>query len=202
MWEGKGEPFVPADGGSLPVAGCVLPGPPADHPRLLTGARHPVASALGRPTRYWLAVAETSPALREPSLLLMPGDMLLLECDPAWVSRPDLTDRRLCGVRLSGPGGSEYHLGRVLRQPEGLVVRLLGGVLAPALPPVAPQPTRKAATRRRRTIRPLDVEEAQARAREQSQEMRRNDAAAGLPIAQSDIVAVQVCLVRPELTGE
>ena len=49
--------------GTLPVAGCVLPGPPSVHEAVLTGQRHPVAEALDRSSRYWLELPAGFPIL-------------------------------------------------------------------------------------------------------------------------------------------
>jgi hypothetical protein len=197
---GTGQPIPFPERGSLPIAAGVLPGPPLEYPHLLGGSRHPVADALSRPTRYWLLLAQNSPLVREPSLRLAPGDLLLLDSDPAWTRRPDLTDGRLCGVRLPAHPSPEYHLGRVVLLPRGLVVQLFGGSFVwprPASPTAGRVPDRDT-PRPRRKVRMLEGEKEKKRKREQVEEQARTDARDGLPIDQGDIVAVLVYMVRPD----
>ncbi len=185
---GTGQPLVLPERGTLPVAAGLLPGPPLLFPQLLSGSRHPVADALGRPTRYWVALAPDSDLVREPRLRLAPGDLLLLEADPAWTRRPDLTDGRLCGVRLAARPEPVYRLGRVAPADAGAVVSLFGGAF---VPPYRPTPSR--------VIRTPEAIEARKLARERAVAEARRAAAEGLPIDRADIVAVQVYMARPEL---
>lgn len=198
---GTGQPIPFPERGSLPLAAGVLPGPPLEYPHLLGGARHPVADALNRPTRYWVALSQNSPLVREPALRLAPGDHLLLEADAAWTRRPDLTEGRLCGVRLSAYPEPEYHLGRVLLMPQGLVVQLFGGSFLWPHPPSSPSTkhaSEKAKPRLRRKTRPLENEEQNTRKREQIKEQAQTEARDGLPISREDIVAVLVYMARPD----
>lgn len=202
---GGGPPLVVPGSGSLPIGTGILPGPPLENPQLLSGATHPVADALNRTTRYWIELSAHSPLIREPSLLVAPGDFLLLEADPAWTRRPDMTVGRVCGVRFQTFPGPEYHFGQVMHGPSRLTARLFGKSFVtpePLFPKAKPaSPTRKepGPTVRRR-VRDLDKDEKNARAWELAVEQARRKAAEGLPISQEDIVAVQVYMARPDLT--
>ncbi len=216
---GEGQPLNLPPRGTLPVAAGVLPGLPEQHAHLLTGARHPVAEALDRPSRYWLELPSGSPLLGDESLRLLAGDLLLIEADPAWTGRPDLVDGRLGGIRLArGQQGTEYPLGKFYRSPQGLIFEALDTALRlftfPAPPsahspemvplsaPEAPEPEEPPRARRRRTVRMLEHEERKAEARNQggqNQPMVRAEPeeqpAAALTL--QDIVAVCVYLARP-----
>ena len=196
---GAGEPTYAPQDGSLPTAAGVLPGPPLRHPHLLTGARHPVARSLDRDTRYWLSLSPTSPLLREPALRLAAGDLLLVEADPEWTGRPDMTDGRLCGVRFLALPEPTYELGLVSSSQGEAIVKLVGGAFAPPPPALTTRPKPPEDRNLRRKVLDLEGEEAKAIKREQLKSEAKQAAAEGLPIAQADIVAVQVYMVRPDL---
>lgn len=223
---GEGPPLTLPPKGTLPVALGVLPGPPLRYPHLLTGQRQPVAADLDRETRYWLDLQANSLLLRDATLALLPGDLLLMETDTAWTRRLDLIEGRLCGVRcrqgLPDPG---YRLGKLYSDADGVVFDMLDGILrfalevsSPPLPTLPPPPSPETRTRRtydedypprRRTIRPLHKEEQKAEARRQAQEQRRLEAASptttavtagrqeGGTFAIDDVVGVCVYLARP-----
>ncbi len=197
---GAGQPLYLPEEGSLPVATGLLPGPPLRYPQLLSGARHAVARAHDRETRYWLLLGPTSPLVREPALRLASGDLLLLETDAGWTRQPNLTHGRLCGVRFAGRPEPCYEVGVVAWASEGARVRLFGGAFVP--PPPAPskrlKPREGAPLRRK--VRLLEDEEAKKKRREEAEATSRQAAAEGLPITQDDIVAVQVYMARPELS--
>jgi len=194
---GEGEPWGADTRGTLPVATALLPGSPLRYPHLLSGQRHPVARDFERATRYWLSLTESSPLLCTPALNMLPGDLLLLETCDEWTRRPDLTDGRTCGVQFATEFGTHYRLGVVTSSARGPSVRLFGGTFVPP-PPLAPKQRRlREGVRRRRTVRFLDREEAKARARDQKESAAKQAAALGLPIMQSDVVAVQVYMARP-----
>jgi hypothetical protein len=170
LMRGVGQPLTFPPKGTLPVAMGVLPGPPAEHVQLLTGARHPVAEALDRGSRYWLALQPSSPLVRAPELSLLAGDLMLMETDPAWRSRLDFVDGRLCGAHIPGePSESRYELGKLGRDSTGFflnlyshIVRLTGQPLPS--PPTHPeadrsgQPRPRPFGRRRPILRNLDEE--------------------------------------------
>ena len=204
---GTGQPLPYREKGSLPIALGILPGLPMQFPNLLTGSRHPVAEALDRHSRYWLLLTQNSPLVHEPELRLAQGDLLLLEADKAWTRRLDLTDGRICGVRLQARPEPSYHLGRVDLSSHGLVVRLFGGssVMSArpsvpssskpqtSIPPSTEYPTKP---RLRRQVKNLNSEEESAPIRRQFWDQAQK-AAEGVPIAREDIVGVPVYLVRP-----
>lgn len=217
---GEGQPLTLPPQGTLPVALGVLPGPLDEHAQLLTGQRHPVAEALDRPSRYWLELPSTSPLLRDNSLWLLAGDLLLMETDPAWVNRPDLIEGRLCGVRLPRrERETAYAVGKLYRDPLGLVFdaaleavfRLATSpVPSPALPSGsapssaadAQESGERPRVRVRRKVRVLDQEKKKAAARAKA--MHGQQGTSSEPeeclspaITLQDVVAVCVYLARP-----
>lgn len=198
---GMGQPIPIPTEGSLPVAVGPLPGPPLRYPHLATGIRHPVAKTHERPTRYWLALSSTSALLREPMFALAPGDLLLFEGDPAWTHRPDMTDGRLCAVQFADEYESTLEIGLVASTPHQVVVRLFGGSFVLPAPPKTRSgaPSKVSSTPIRRRIRPLEVEEKKARMREKSIAEAKLAAADGLVIKQTDIVAIQIYMARPQM---
>ena len=208
----------------MPVAAALLPGPPREHPGLLSGQRHPVARALDRESRYWLVLQVRTPLLRDESLQLLEGDMLLMETDAAWTSRLDLVEGRLCGVCVRTVAADPvYAVGKFCRDAGGSFLDTGDKVfrLAESLPSssrsAAPhaEPIARVKTiigGKRRTIRPLEEEEKKARRKsevqqqEQAGETPANDAGtspggskeyAASVFALRDVVAVCVYLVRP-----
>ncbi len=216
---GEGQPLTLPPKGTLPVAAGVLPGPPEQHPQLLTGQRHPVAEALDRASRYWLELPPGSPLLRDESLHLLAGDLLLMEADPAWTGRMDLIEGRLGGIHLPrGQQEASYPLGKFSRGPLGLIfdaldmaLRLVTFPVPPFVPPQetpppsapeAPESEERHRTRKGPTLRMLKDEERRAEARRQglqSQTRTRvepeEQPAAAFTL--QDIVAVCVYLARP-----
>jgi hypothetical protein len=213
---GEGQPLALPPKGTLPVAMGVLPGPPAEYSHLLTGQRHPVAEALDRSSRYWLDLPSTSQLLRDITLRLLAGDLLLMETDLAWISRPDLIEGRLCGVRLPRrEPETAYALGKLYRDPLGLVfdaaldvVLRLATSPVPPLSPPATTPLSSATENReerhrkkRRKVRLLDREEEKAEARHalHGQHGVSAELQEELPptFNLQDVVAVCVYLARP-----
>lgn len=197
---GVGQPVPFPEDGSLPVVAGVLPGPPLRFPQLLTGTRHPVARGLDRPTRYWHQIGSRSPLVRDPSQRLVPGDLLLMETAADWVGRSDMTMGRLCGVRFPGYPEPFHELGLVIASPGGLLARLFSGSFVPPLPEPTTRRKRKPDVELRRKVRLLENEEQKAERRKQAEAAARKAAEEGLTIQQDDIVAVQVYMVRPELS--
>ena len=202
---GEGQPLTIPPKGTLPVALGVLPRPLQAASPLLTGQRHPVAEALDRESRYWVELQIGSPLLRDDALRLSAGDLLLMEADSAWTSRPDLIEGRLCGVCSNyGVAGPTYAIGKVYRDSHGLVFDALAVVLRLASPmdvssPASPDPGPdmvaaggKTQSGRRRKIRMLDREKEKAEVRRNTAEIRRD-----ATFILHDIVAVCVYLARP-----
>ena len=224
---GEGPPLALPPKGTLPVALGVLPGAPLRHPHLLIGQRQPVADALDRETRYWLELQGNSSLLRDATLALLPGDLLLIETDTAWTRRLDLTEDRLCGVRCRhGLAEPTYRLGKLYRDTGGVVFDTLEGVLRLAaesspppssstLPPPPSPATRPVPTAAQegpyqcRKVRMLHKQEQKEEARRQAQEQRRSEApstttTSDVPVQQpestftvEEVVGVCVYLVRP-----
>jgi transcriptional regulator with XRE-family HTH domain len=199
---GAGQPLPLPEQGSLPIASGVLPGPPLEFPHLLTESRHPVGDALARPTRYWLPLPATAPLVRVPDYRLMVGDLLLMEGDRSWTRRPDLTDGRLCGARVSGGPEITYQLGWLEPTRSGLTLHL-GAIPdsppAPALPTTGSEHAAAESrnpVRRRRTIRIPKTEEQRAESRRAARNVEpppRNI----VTCDRGDVVAVCVYLARP-----
>jgi len=148
LLNGRGKtPFV-AMRGTLPVAVGILPGPPSAHVQLLTGDRHPVAEAMERPTRYWLAVQTDSPLLEPTELKIATGDFLLIETDSEWTSRDDLLAGRLCALRLRRGDACSYVWAIVGREADQLKTTVLAFLQKPeanehTIPPVDTQKRRR-----------------------------------------------------------
>src|SRR4051794_31806674 len=85
VYEGKGGPLadldrsVPSGEPMLPVARCVLPGPPQGESALMTGSLFPVAASFHRASRYWLEVQPHDPVALAPEQRIAVGDLLLME---------------------------------------------------------------------------------------------------------------------------
>lgn len=211
LLRGEGPPLSLPPKGARPISLGILPGSPLDHVQLLVGQHHPVAETLDRESRYWLELQSSLPLLRDVNLRLLPGDMLLMETDPAWTARLDFVEGRICGVRLyAGTPESTFVLGKVYRDSLGLVfdavdwvIRQAGTALpmSPA-PSVAPTPKASATPRTRpfrRKIRMLDDEEKKASGRFKADEQLSRQPLGDQPdtFNLQDIVGVCVYLARP-----
>lgn len=118
---GEGEPLLPPSLGTLPVASGILPGWPERHTELMTGERWPTAEAFIRPSRYWLRVEPTCPALRAAELALLTGDLLLMDANTAvWADRLDDCNGKLFGVRVRRGEQVSYTLALLRRNATGL----------------------------------------------------------------------------------
>jgi len=113
VYQGLGEPLAdPARGEltaepMLPVARCVLAGPPQGEAALLTGARFPVAASFHRPSRYWLEAQPFDPFVLDPDGRIAAGDLLLMETDAGvWGRNPQVLAGRLCAIREGGDAPS------------------------------------------------------------------------------------------------
>lgn len=143
---GEGEPLLLPTRGSLPLAVGILPGWPERYAELLTGERHPVAEAHDRASRYWFKVEANCPALREVSLALLPGDLLLFDANTAlWLDRLDQLVGRLFGLRLRRGQHLSYVLGLLSKDEIGFVFDLFGEIIRQAVVLTPPKPEKKAA---------------------------------------------------------
>lgn len=113
IYEGKGEPNispgqdVPTGEPMLPVARCVLPGPPQGESALMTGSLFPVAASFHRASRYWLEVQLHDPVALAPERKVAAGDLLLMESDAGvWGWNPQVLAGRLCAIRERGDAPS------------------------------------------------------------------------------------------------
>jgi hypothetical protein len=201
---GEGQPLTIPPKGTLPVALGILSRPLQASSPLLTGQRHPVAEALDRESRYWVELQIGSPLLRDDTLRLLAGDLLLMESDSAWTSRLDLIEGRVCGVCLNhGVAGPTYAIGKIYRDTLGLVFDALAVVLRLASPidllspsssntdPGTAAAGQKNQSGRRRNIRMLDLEKEKAESRRKAAGQR------AVTFELQDVVAVCVYLARP-----
>jgi transcriptional regulator with XRE-family HTH domain len=216
---GEGAPFAPTTRGTLPVALGVLPGWPERFPERLTGQRHPIAEALERASRYWMAVPAGSPLTAVACLALLPGDLILFDANPdVWESNLEQLQGRLFGVKLHRGAGCSYEVGRLTRDEAGPLLDLFGAKARLAEPPTTPppapredsQPRPGRAKRRVFSLRHPGQKDDTAAGTEAPQADRRAgeqpaqegfDVVIGSPpyasCLSSDLVAVQVYMVRP-----
>ncbi len=124
LLHGHGEPLLAArqdalaEGWPVPVSRVILPGPPASHPELLTGASFPLAGTFYRESRYWLQVADDDPIVAEPAEKIAAGDLLLLDADAGyWEADLRVAANRLVALRLGGRGVPRYALARCRLDP-------------------------------------------------------------------------------------
>jgi transcriptional regulator with XRE-family HTH domain len=206
LQSGKGRPLRDDQPTGLPVSTTILPGSPDQFSALILDApRHPVASEYYATSRYWLALAEDAPAIREPALCLRDGDLLLVETATATIQRPELDADRLCAVRLGGDGDPEYQLGFVKSVSRQPVVRLLAGEYSrqDAYPPPSGGSSGRRnrphgsgprrSIRRIKTIEEVERDASQARCREDEARQRARE---GLPLRWEDVLGVAVYCVR------
>ncbi|MEI8375528.1 MAG: helix-turn-helix transcriptional regulator [Planctomycetota bacterium] len=113
LFRGEGEPLLPVNAGTLPIANVILPGSPREYPGMLTGMRLPVAAGLDRDTRYGLPLAGYWSDLLQDRLLMSAADTLIIESDRAFLDRPDVVGGRLCTVRIAVETGDFYALAKI-----------------------------------------------------------------------------------------
>jgi hypothetical protein len=101
---GEGEPFERLPEG-LPVADCLLPGPPANHEDLLTGNHEQLK--LNGEQLYVVVLREGTEILKDASAGLQPGDRLVVDADASgWRENLRQLHGRLCAVRMRTEIGS------------------------------------------------------------------------------------------------
>ena len=126
LFAGEGEPLsernLGAGGGRfLPIAKLLLPGPPGDHPELLTWTSLPVADALYSETAYWLCVPSDHLIVTDKAAKterVKAGDYLLIETATNWTRKLDAVAGRLCAVRVPSSQREEVILTRVADEPD------------------------------------------------------------------------------------
>lgn len=113
----------------LPIATCVLPGPPADSQSVLAGRFAAIEPSSYRPTRYWLDVPERSPITRSREAMVREGDLLLFETDVEWMrqffAEVDDLHSRFLAVALD----TEY--GRQVKLVEAVADKVVTGKRGP-----------------------------------------------------------------------
>jgi hypothetical protein len=117
LLSGQGEPFVEpggaAGGGRLrPVVDKLLPGPPKEHPGLLSGLGYPVAAAFDAPSRYWYRVPDGAAVLKAPEQVDS-DDLLLVETDERWTRRWGDVIGKFCAFRRGKGRRERILLGKV-----------------------------------------------------------------------------------------
>jgi hypothetical protein len=107
MWlhTGDGDPLLESHGAAtaagwpIPVAGALLPGPPADYPELLTARVEYVPGVLYRETVYAVEAANCVPAILDSSERLFPTDLIVIDTDASrWRGNVQFLNGRLCAV--------------------------------------------------------------------------------------------------------
>jgi len=87
LLSGEGEPLlaegtgVPSEGWPVPVVHSPLPGPPMEHPALLTGRTFPAPGVWARESRYWLQIRDGQEITTAMGSRLAAGVLLLIETD-------------------------------------------------------------------------------------------------------------------------
>ncbi len=114
---GQGEPFldpsVPVGGGRFrPVVDHLLPGPPGEHPGLLSGLGYPVAEAFHSTTSYWYRVPTAAPVVGS-SEKVAADDKLLIECGAKFTRRLAAVLGKLCAFRVVTGRRQRVVLGKV-----------------------------------------------------------------------------------------
>lgn len=103
---GEGEPLLsenpaaPTEGWPVPIFNHLIVGSPGENRSLWRGESFPVPGSLYRQTRYWLRVLMTDPIVKQPHLGIRPGDLLLMETDPAWWKTEAMLDDHICSVKI------------------------------------------------------------------------------------------------------
>src|SRR5262249_20492343 len=114
LFEGVGEPLLPATKGTPPVARAVLPGPPDPCPRRLARGRHRVPVVFETPSRYWLPVLVGSSLCGQKDLALVPGDLLMFDVNSElWTHNLRAFAGKLFGVRRRRGASCSYEVGQL-----------------------------------------------------------------------------------------
>jgi hypothetical protein len=125
LLSGHGEPFiepgVEVGGGRLrPVVDDLLPGPPDEHPGLLSGLGYPVAAAFDAPSRYWYRIPAGAAVLRRTEEIALggaekiaSGDLLLVETSEKWTRRWGAVIGKFCAIRHGKGRRERILLGQV-----------------------------------------------------------------------------------------
>ena len=124
LLSGDGEPLLqerpdtPTEGWPLPIARQLLPGAPDEYRSMLSGETFPIAGAFYRETRYWFQVQPGEPALRDSSLKLDIGDLLLLDANTSNLEATNFSQARLCAIKRIENEKPVLRLAQVVYVPE------------------------------------------------------------------------------------
>jgi hypothetical protein len=118
---GEGEPLIEegvgVGGRYRPIAEDLLPGPPDEHPDLLSGVGYPIAEAFASTTSYWFKIPNGIGVSGTHGVLA--GDLLLMETDPRWTRKWGAIPGKFCGLLIPRPRGPRVTLARVEARPHG-----------------------------------------------------------------------------------
>jgi len=97
----------------------LLPGLPSRHRDRLTADCRLVPGAIFRDSVYYFRVPHHCHVAGVGEGFVLPGDLLLMECDPAyWRKRPEAVAGRICACRFE----EEIDLAKVAQRDDGLKV--------------------------------------------------------------------------------
>jgi hypothetical protein len=88
----------------VPISTALLPGPPHEHPDLLSHKVGIDCAGLFAAGQYWFRLGYDEAILRETELRFRRGDLLLLDADRRRFSREHEFDEQICAVRVAGEG--------------------------------------------------------------------------------------------------
>lgn len=127
---GEGEPLLAEaqrgelQGWPVPVATCLLPGPPAAHRDLLTARVEYVPGVIYRETIYAVEAAACQPAGADPAERMLPSDLVIIDADPnRWATNSQMLHNKLCAVRSESSPAGPILFKRVRRRESQIVAR-------------------------------------------------------------------------------
>jgi transcriptional regulator with XRE-family HTH domain len=108
-----------------PVSARILPGSAEVHRAMLRGDLVPVANSFRRPGRYLYEVQADDPIVAVAGLRIARGDLLLMDADVStWADGLSILVDRLVAVRFPTPGGFDFTLARVFRDPRSRSIEI------------------------------------------------------------------------------
>lgn len=106
---GQGEPYTAS---AIPIVDQAIPGPPAEHPDLLSADKIGNLGGNYSSTQYWLRIGAKEPIAHDPSEKVKQGDLILIETDRSHFPAKELLWERICVVRFRSKV-PEIHLATV-----------------------------------------------------------------------------------------